>query len=233
MKLPVYSFAGTKMTDLTVKDSSDAAKESSDKILDSTLRSLSLVVNYVRDNSRVATADTKDRGEVRGGGIKPWKQKGTGRARAGSSRSPIWRGGGVTFGPLSIRNFSSRLPKKMIQQALVAALADKMNNNACIVIDSFDTKEPKTKPALQLLTKIESLNKKVLVIVPSGNVNAALSFRNIANVVINTESSVNILDCMAADVIVCSKEYAMKQFGASESKVVKEAKPAEKAKETA
>ena len=95
-------------------------------------------------NRRVAIAHTKDRSEVRGGGIKPWKQKGTGRARHGSRRSPIWIGGGVTHGPTNERNFKKILPKNIKRKALFVALSEKSRNNLITVIDSFDVKEIKT-----------------------------------------------------------------------------------------
>jgi large subunit ribosomal protein L4 len=103
------------------------------------------VVESMRSNSRAGTADTKDRGEVSGGGKKPWKQKGTGRARHGSSRSPIWVGGGVTHGPLAEKNYKRKISKKMRAQALFSVLSRKLKEGEIIFVDSLAQKEIKTK----------------------------------------------------------------------------------------
>ena len=109
-------------------------------------------------NSRVAIAHAKDRSEVHGGGAKPWKQKGTGRARHGSSRSPIWVGGGVTFGPTKDRNFSKKVNKKMKTRALFMCLSDKVNENLLTMLDKFEAKEGKTKEIVDVVKNL----KKVL-----------------------------------------------------------------------
>ncbi len=106
-------------------------------------------------NERQVLAHTKGRAEVRGGGRKPWRQKGTGRARAGSNRSPIWIGGGITFGPTKERNFSKKLNKKMKQKALLIALSDRVKNDSIIVLDNLDTEEFKTKVFDDILKNIE------------------------------------------------------------------------------
>lgn len=108
-----------------------------------------------RANQRQVLAHTKIRSEVRGGGKKPWRQKGTGRARAGSSRSPIWIGGGVTFGPLKERNFSKKINKKMKRKALLMALSDKLASNNLLLLDKIEAKENKTKAFSQLLKQLE------------------------------------------------------------------------------
>lgn len=106
-------------------------------------------------NERQVLAHTKGRGDVRGGGKKPWRQKGTGRARAGSSRSPIWIGGGVTFGPTKDRNFSKKINKKMKQKALLMALSDKIKHKGVVVLDDLKTDEFKTKIFDEIFKKIE------------------------------------------------------------------------------
>ncbi len=111
-------------------------------------------------NERQVIAHTKDRSEVRGGGKKPWKQKGTGRARAGSSRSPIWIGGGVTFGPLKTRNFTKKINKKMKQKALLMVVSDKIKNGNLVILEKFEINEYKTKTFNEIMTNIED---KVLV----------------------------------------------------------------------
>src|SRR3989338_6359607 len=105
-------------------------------------------------NARTVVAHTKGRAEVRGGGRKPWKQKGKGRARHGSSRSPIWIGGGVTFGPTNERNFSQRINKKMKQAALKMALSDKAKEDRLIVVDKIVLKSPKTKEMVRILKQL-------------------------------------------------------------------------------
>lgn len=118
-------------------------------------------------NERQVLAHTKDRSEVRGGGKKPWKQKGTGRARAGSSRSPIWIGGGVTFGPTKDRNFSKKINKKMKQKALLMALSDRVKNNGFVVIDNLKIEEFKTKHFNEVLKNIEKNILKIKTSVPA------------------------------------------------------------------
>jgi len=110
-------------------------------------------------NERQVLAHTKDRSEVRGGGKKPWRQKGTGRARAGSSRSPIWIGGGVTFGPTKDRNFKKKINKKMKQKAILMVFSDKVANNNLVILDKIEIKEYKTKVFNEILKRLE---KKVL-----------------------------------------------------------------------
>lgn len=113
-------------------------------------------------NSRQVLAHTKDRSEVRGGGKKPWRQKGTGRARAGSSRSPIWKGGGVTFGPRKERNFSKKINKKMRQKAILMALSDKVASNNLLVLDKLEMDNYKTKVFNKILEGLEKILNKDL-----------------------------------------------------------------------
>ncbi len=107
-------------------------------------------------NERQVLAHTKERAEVRGGGRKPWRQKGTGRARAGSIRSPIWKGGGVTFGPLKTRNFKKNINKKMKQKALLMVLSDKIANKQVVVLDKLEVEEYKTKVFNEKIAKLET-----------------------------------------------------------------------------
>src|SRR5450830_1348024 len=112
------------------------------------------VVEGMKSNKRAGTADTKDRGEVRGGGKKPWKQKGTGRARHGSSRSPIWVGGGVTHGPLAEKNYKRKISKKMRAQALFSVLSKKLKDNEIIFVDSLEMPKINTKSALEVVKNL-------------------------------------------------------------------------------
>lgn len=120
------------------------------------------VVTSMQDNARTMTAHTKTRGEVSGGGKKPWRQKGTGRARHGSTRSPIWRGGGVTHGPRNEKVYAREIPKKMRAKALFMALSRKLKDGEIVFVDSFGIAEPKTSAAkntLNALSKISGFEK--------------------------------------------------------------------------
>ena len=118
------------------------------------------VVTAQLANSRIIIADTKDRSEVRGGGRKPWRQKGTGRARHGSIRSPLWVGGGVTFGPTKERNFKKKINKKMKTKALFMCLSDKVNNNLLILLDKLNLEKGKTKEIVEVIKNLN--NKEIL-----------------------------------------------------------------------
>jgi large subunit ribosomal protein L4 len=150
------------------------------------------VVNY-RANQRRGTASTKTRAEVRGGGRKPWRQKGTGRARAGSTRSPIWRSGGTTFGPKP-RDYSYKMPRKAKRNALKSALAMKFADKQIVIVDSLEFKEPKTKEGVNLLKKLNV--ESALVIDNYENRNVFLSLRNIPKVKAVDFSQVNIYDVL-------------------------------------
>jgi len=153
-------------------------------------------------NARKVIAHTKDRSEVRGGGRKPWRQKGTGRARHGSSRSPIWRGGGITFGPTKERNFSKKINKKMKRKALFMSLSSKLRDKELILIDSFKLNEVKTKEMSQVLNnlskKIEKdLKKGVLIISPKSDQNIIRASKNIPKTKISRADSLNVLDVLS------------------------------------
>lgn len=153
-------------------------------------------------NARQGTVSTKTRSEVRGGGRKPWRQKGTGRARAGSNRSPLWRGGGVIFGPKP-RDYSIQMNRKERRLALRTALQSRVND--LIVVEEFSDKlpRPKTKDLLQAMTAwgVEP-ESKVLMIVAERNENVYLSGRNLENLRMISASNLNVYDLLAADQIV-------------------------------
>lgn len=148
-----------------------------------------------RANSRTAIAHTQTRGEVRGGGKKPWRQKGTGRARHGSIRSPIWKGGGVTFGPRSDRNFSQKINRKTKQRALFMALSDKVAANHLVLVETLKLEPPKTKIFAGILKKLP-LGKSVLVVLPGKDDQVVRSSRNIPGVTSIRADSLNILDVL-------------------------------------
>lgn len=154
---------------------------------------------------RLGTAATKTRSEVRGGGRKPWRQKGTGRARAGSIRSPLWKGGGVVFGPHP-RDYSQKLPKKMQLLALKSILSDKAQNNRLIIVADLAFAEPKTKKAVEVLSKLGLLDKKVTVIVNNDQENSERSFRNLANVKVIFKSEINPYDLLDSEFILTTKD---------------------------
>lgn len=170
-------------------------------------------LQFENNNKRQPIAHTKDRGDVRGGGIKPWRQKGTGRARAGSSRSPIWRGGGVTFGPLRTNNFSERLPKKMRNLALQSLLAKHIENSSLYVIDSINISQPKTKDGANLLSSL-GLVGTTLIVLDEMSHHVLLSFRNLSHVKITTVASLRLLDLNAFSVILLNEAAAKQLFGA-------------------
>jgi large subunit ribosomal protein L4 len=152
-------------------------------------------------NGRQVLADTKDRSEVRGGGKKPWKQKGTGRARAGSSRSPIWIGGGVTFGPTSDRNFSKKINKKMKQKAIMMALSDKITSASLVVLDALTMADYKTKDFDKILTAIEDkvlANKRrnILIINDGKDEKVRYSAQNLKGVEIINLENINVVDLL-------------------------------------
>ena len=161
-------------------------------------------------NSRQGTSNTKTRAEVSGGGKKPWKQKGTGRARAGSTRSPIWRHGGVTFGPRANRNWELKINKKAKTQALFMSLSDKVKENQFIIIDQISFDQPKTKEMVKMLTgfknSVKTLGKKQLLVMAKKDDKLVRSSRNIPFVTPILASSLNILDIMKADTMVVTKD---------------------------
>lgn len=154
--------------------------------------------------SRLGTSSTKTRGEVRGGGAKPWRQKGTGRARAGSIRSPLWRGGGVVFGPTP-RDYSFSVPKKVKRLALRSALSIKAKSSELLVVDDFDLKEPKTKWALEVLRNLK-VPKKATVVIAGGQENLEKSLRNIPGIKIIYVSEINPYDVLDNEVLIFTRD---------------------------
>nr|ARO90992.1 50S ribosomal protein L4 [Corynoplastis japonica] len=161
---------------------------------------------------RQGTASTKTRSEVRGGGRKPWKQKGSGRARAGSTRSPLWKGGGVTFGPRP-RSFSKKINKKEWRLALLTLLKNKTSNS--IIVEGFHEqfKSPKTKLLLDILSTWKiSGNSKNLIILENSNSNILLSARNIPKLKVINADNLNIVDILNADNLIITVEALKKIY---------------------
>ena len=154
-------------------------------------------------NLRRGTHSTKIKSEVRGGGAKPWRQKGTGRARAGSIRSPLWRGGGITFGPTP-RDYDHDVPKKMRRSALISALSLKVKNGDIFVVDKIDIDKPKTKDVVSILKNFK-IDRSVLFLIDEKNKNLELSARNIPDARVQRVDSINVYDLLYYDKIICTK----------------------------
>jgi len=163
------------------------------------------VVIAQQANARHSIANVKTRGEVRGGGKKPWRQKGTGRARQGSIRSPQWVGGGVTFGPTSARNFSVKINRKAKQKALFMALTDKVHDDKLVVLEAFVPKEVKTKFAAELFTKLP-ITRRALVVIPKSDANLLRMVRNLQNITLVTVNSLNLGDIIGNQTLVFWKD---------------------------
>jgi len=161
------------------------------------------VVNYLA-RQRQGNASTKERSDVRGGGRKPWRQKGTGRARAGTIRSPLWRGGGTTFGP-SPRSYGSNMPKKMRRLAIRSVLSDKAQAERIKVLDELKLDEIKTKTMAGVVANLDLGNRKCLILDEGRNENAQLSCRNLTGVKFCRATLANGYDLLNADVLVFTK----------------------------
>ncbi len=157
-------------------------------------------------NSRQVLAHTKDRSEVAGSGKKPWKQKGTGRARHGSRRSPIWVGGGITFGPTHARNFSVKMNRKARRKALAMVLTDKVAHQQFVAIDSLKLAKAKTKTIAGILKKLPMSGKKTIMILEQKNEEAVRAARNIPRVLTIAATSLNVVDMLAYDRVIATKE---------------------------
>lgn len=164
------------------------------------------VVLAQRANRRQVSAKTKTRAEVRGGGRKPWRQKGTGRARAGSIRSPIWRGGGVTFGPTVEKVFKKRIPKKMRRKALFMVLSAKAKENLLLVLDKLEIEKPKTKPMAGILNKLFLKKGTGLIILLRKDVNIIKAARNIPGADTIQARELNVLDLLSYKYVLMPRE---------------------------
>jgi len=159
-----------------------------------------------RGNQRRKIAKTKDRSEKRGGGRKPWRQKGTGRARAGSNRSPIWRGGGVTFGPTGGEVFERKITKKMKRKALFMVLSAKAKGNLLLILDDLKVEKTKTKPVKEIFDKLFLKKGSGLVALPKLDKNIVLSARNIPKVRVSQAKDLNILDLLSCKYLLMPRE---------------------------
>lgn len=201
-KVSVYDKTGQPVREIELSDAVFAAEVRAD------LMHAAVVAEQA--NARQGTADTKTRGEVRGGGRKPWRQKGTGRARQGSIRAPHWRHGGVVFGPHP-RDYSQRLPKKMRRAAMRSALTAKLEENAIIMVENIHFDEIKTRQAVQFLKalNIEDPNR-VLVLLPEHDEAVWKSFRNLPGVEVRISPAVSVRDMLIARRVVTTPEALQK-----------------------
>lgn len=188
MQLPVYNQQGQKVSALEVSDALFGVKPK--------MAVLHQTVVAKQANARVAIAHTKTRGEVRGGGKKPWKQKGTGRARHGSIRSPIWRGGGITFGPRSERNFSQKINKKVRSTALRMALSDKAASEHLVVVDTIAFAQTKTKDMAMMIKSLPLKRGRTMIALPKVQKDLNRVLRNIDRITPIWAGSLNAADIL-------------------------------------
>lgn len=180
------------------------------------------VVVSQQANARQPIAHAKDRSEVRGGGRKPWRQKGTGQARVGSIRSPIWRGGGVTFGPRNEKNYSKKINKKMKAKALFTALSKKFKDNEIIFVDKFAFTEPKAAQAKKILTSLSNISgfkdlrtkrkNAALFSLGEKNKNTEMSFRNFGNVLVDEARNLDPVNLLTYKYLIVSHPEDVVKF---------------------
>ena len=197
-KVKLYNIAGQETGEIELNDSVFGVDYNEAVIHQAVVRQMA--------NERLGTHATKTRGLVRGGGKKPWKQKGTGRARVGSIRSPLWLGGGTVFGPTP-RSHAKDMPRKARQLAVKSALSEKLRANELIVIDAIDFEAPKTKNVVKMLADLHSEGKALIV---DGARNTVLSARNIPGVKAYAPSGLNIYDIVNTDKLFLTQEAVKK-----------------------
>ena len=199
-KIDVYNIEGKKVSNIELADSVFGI-EPNEKIVHSVL------VNYMA-NQRQGTSNTKTRAEVSGGGRKPWKQKGTGRARQGSIRAPQWFKGGIALGPKP-RDYSYRLNKKERRLAIRSVLSSKVLENNLVVVDKLDLKEIKTKNMVNALENLK-IEEKALIVLPEKNLNVQASSRNIEGVKTTLTNTINVYDLLKYNKLVLTVDSVKK-----------------------
>lgn len=199
-KVTVYNQAGSQVGEIELNDSVFGIEPNK--------HVMSEVIISLRASQRQGTAKVKNRSEVRGGGRKPWRQKGTGRARQGSIRAPQWRGGGTVFGPVP-RSYAYKLPKKVRRLALKSALSTKVQENNILILDQLTFEAPKTKEFVTVLKNL-SVDTKALIVTDDTNENAVLSARNIPGVKVVSSNAVNVLDIIGHEKLIMTEDAARK-----------------------
>lgn len=197
MLVPVKNMNGQQVGEVELSDAVFAAPINTTVMHQALMRQLS--------NARLGTHDTKERGEVSGGGKKPWRQKGTGRARQGSTRAPNWVGGGVIFGPTP-RKYTKAMPKKMQRSALRSALSIKLASDQVIVIDQVAIDTPKTKTAVKMLSALGVAGQSVLLVTPEKNIAVWKSVHNIPQVKLLQFGYLNIRDLLGYDLLLLTRD---------------------------
>lgn len=200
-KVAVYNIAGTKTGEIELNDNVFGV-EVNEAVLHQ-------AVVMQQANQRLGTAATKTRGLVRGGGRKPWRQKGTGRARSGSNRSPVWVGGGTTFGPQP-RSYAFSMPRKARRLAIKSALSAKVLAGELLVMESIEFSEPKTKSVVTMLDNLKVGDDKALIVVAEQNENVEKSSRNIPGVKSITSLGLNVIDLLYHDKVLITKDAVSK-----------------------
>jgi large subunit ribosomal protein L4 len=198
MKLTVYNLSGKAQSDVTL----------SDEVFNITVKPevVHEVFVALRNNTREPWADTKNRGEVRGGGKKPWQQKGTGRARHGSTRSPIWKGGGVAFGPLSDRNYKTKINKKTRRLATKMVLSDKAQTGTLYVVENFDFKEPKTALFASFIKALPAKQHSFLVLTAGKDAKLMRMTSNLKKIETMRAEDANVAALLSKQAVVTSVE---------------------------
>lgn len=196
MKIDFYKLNGEKADSVDFPKTLEV-EVSSSRVLE--------YVRYVRNSIRVATASTKDRSEVSGTGKKPWKQKGTGRARHGSKRSPIWVGGGVAFGPTNKKNYQQKINKRERSRIISSIIFSAVKNKTTVGISDSNFPQPKTKIASDFLAKLP-FSGKMMVFTMRDNENFLKSFKNIAVVTLATPENIDIISLISAEGLIFTKE---------------------------
>jgi len=198
MKYPVYNKEGKEAGEVVLPKEIFEVKLNADLVHQ-------IVVSQM-GNKRQISAHTKTRSEVSGSGKKPWRQKGTGRARHGSIRSPLWKGGGVTFGPRNDKIYEREVPKKMRRKALFMVLSQKAKEKNLIVLDKLEIETPKTKIVVKSLSKLPCKNQSLLIALPKYDKNTFLSARNIKKTGISEARNLNIVDLMTYKYLLMTKD---------------------------
>ncbi|WP_054861122.1 50S ribosomal protein L4 [Gracilibacillus sp. JCM 18860] len=202
-KVALFNQSGSQVGDVEINDAVFGIEPNKHVLHDAVLMQ--------RASLRQGTHAVKNRSEVRGGGRKPWRQKGTGRARQGSIRSPQWVGGGTVFGPTP-RSYSYKLPKKVRRLALKSALSTKVQEDSLVVLDGITIEAPKTKEVVAMLSSL-NVDAKALIVTAEKDVVLAKSANNLPNVKVVTVSEVNVLDLLTHDKLILTKEAAEKAGG--------------------
>ncbi len=197
MLLPIKDMAGKQLGELEVSDAVFAAPVNKSLMHQALVRQLA--------NARLGNHSTKTRGQVRGGGRKPWRQKGTGRARSGSTRSPNWVGGGTVFGPTP-RSYVKAMPRKMRRSALRSAVSVKAAGEQIVVMDEVKMESPKTKDMKATLNALSDSGQTVLLVLSEKNENVQLSAANLPQVKVLMSNYLNIRDLLGYDLLVFSKD---------------------------